>query len=1303
MSINPPPPGSGLPQITGISPSLEVQSITLETRDVQGEDNAEEENYSLVIKSSLQEGIGPRETARWYDREDYASYLRMRVVVSFDKNASRQMDYVQQRVNEYHSGLFRYSDGQSLRPSYPENIDFIRDLKNPAYGSALALEPFGPFDTTLTTQYVKENNNSIYYLKNNDQYENTAYKDVIIQDLPMNELMVTDEDGNIVRRRTAQVIVPSDLEAGDTRYYLEKVPLSPIAFTMGTQDFDYQRIDFSQISIYCFTYFDTNSWAADHNLPHADPEFNIDYGYITAATPLGSKYLFSHEPPTRSRPASIAPQLQQVLESPNLDIFQDVRLDRILRTSSIVTRLYETFHGFLSTSKIGKSFADTIKSSNFYSPLWITKDNGNPETPPPSANLGGLVGGSYGTTQPNSSQEQRYSEDSARYCFSFDKRSFLVENSKFPLLYMSPEIAHELFSGGRYINPGTEPGEVDERSGILDLKMVRRSFSFDTYAADNDLTTIIKGAPIKATSYYPEIEIETPTLNSQIDMPGLRSSDRVEFYEGRDGFSISTQTMGKYQYGAEFIIKDSSVLYIRRVAEHLRELESSMIEMSNIITQSVPLETVSPDLVQFGEGRIRQGEAPLPPRQGIISDGRGLYDAATRTRIVPLNNISYNSSTMHEESSTIIDQYVNILQNFGVTTSVELPQLKTQLMDLANDADPEGLLEVSKSINLLAFIFEDIAGKEIPFDPYGADLKEPVIERRGYCQRKLVLLQSKHYFDECFEFGKKYKVGYNYLLPNDGGSIANGLMRITPESYRSRASQEFFKYFDFYKDSEITPDARLSAPYDSLYGNSTLTYFSPLTIKTNGKDTIEQTLYRSEDSNMLKFDLNRYGELFADIIKIKYNTEYLTKPFYQLYDNSFSQTKNFKLFHSLEDDLNEHYCYIAEDQEMQSTFPLPSISNTIVNPTTKTDTSRPASMQGSPYGRQDLSAINLIVGGNTLLKTLRSATEITYNQGIITTTEDLQTPAILKGEINDLPPKEPSGLPIKLMFSILGEMELNPHEMGDSRNYLEDTFNSLVENARILGINPNNVESIIDNNLNSIPNQLKSMMVIASTKERKSLGSGFDAVRFMLEDRDDLQQTGRNVSAIFSGELWPPFSSVKDPMKTYAKFLAFWMNYKQLGVVEYLSSYGTLSYGDNIEQYWRRVISGEETEDITRPKPALPEWKKFTSGEFDSFSAKNNRLLCRIRSVMPQDIEPANLPKGQTSGGTTGIVLETKEVLELPVYNQYFILGPVENYNSLDIDLDNVGNPTSVNLDVAPTSTPAPSTSSTFGLVGPRY
>ena len=121
-----------------------------------------------------------------------------------------------------------------------------------------------------------------------------------------------------------------------------------------------------------------------------------------------------------------------------------------------------------------------------------------------------------------------------------------------------------------------------------------------------------------------------------------------------------------------------------------------------------------------------------------------------------------------------------------------------------------------------------------------------------------------------------------------------------------------------------------------------------------------------------------------------------------------------------------------------------------------------------------------------------------------------------------------------------------------------------------------------------------------------------------------------------SGLDQPAYATTIDPMKMYSKFMAFWLNYKELGSVECLSQFGTATedFGSNV---------------------AIDQWIPFSAAVLNQL-APNERLLCRVSPVTKAHYEKM-LPAGescdmylQTSYG------EAADVLSLPIYNQYFVI-----------------------------------------------
>jgi len=234
--------------------------------------------------------------------------------------------------------------------------------------------------------------------------------------------------------------------------------------------------------------------------------------------------------------------------------------------------------------------------------------------------------------------------------------------------------------------------------------------------------------------------------------------------------------------------------------------------------------------------------------------------------------------------------------------------------------------------------------------------------------------------------------------------------------------------------------------------------------------------------------------------------------------------------------------------------------------------------------------------------------------------------------------------PIKLMFAILGELELDKKIVpATETKYQQKRFNSLSEVATGLSITPDNSREALETLLQGLPNQIKSSMITAVATDRLEFGDGFDAVRPSLDEAEDpdLRTYYDKMSAVLSGDKFPPYKFVADPMKTYAKFLAFWLNYKQMAVIEYLSSFEVL---DSPQQ-------GQGFPTVRRPV-----WDTFTEDLY--FQNYEKDILCRVRSYGSVDLAPSDV---RAIGG-----IEKNNLLDLPVYNKYFILqgGSLEDMDA---------------------------------------
>ena len=120
-------------------------------------------------------------------------------------------------------------------------------------------------------------------------------------------------------------------------------------------------------------------------------------------------------------------------------------------------------------------------------------------------------------------------------------------------------------------------------------------------------------------------------------------------------------------------------------------------------------------------------------------------------------------------------------------------------------------------------------------------------------------------------------------------------------------------------------------------------------------------------------------------------------------------------------------------------------------------------------------------------------------------------------------------------------------------------------------------------------------------------------------------------------------------MKIYSKFLAFWMNYKQIGVIEYLAGFGDL----DVSSFSDRGIDVSLADASFTSKPLLPVWRKFTSDLYDNTTGQN--LLCRVRSLVESDVKITEESESKAKVNK-GVEVGYKDLFDLPIYNRYFML-----------------------------------------------
>jgi len=980
----------------------------------------------------------------------------------------------------------------------------------------------------------------------------------------------------------------------------------------------------------------------------------------------------------------------QTIDSPDRRILQDLRFMEDLAPRNIVYNFYDTVFNSLEGSSLDQQAFRGIHRDDSFSSLYLSRGLG----------------------------------DNARFLFHFDLVDYMAHRSHFPKLYRDVSTARDLIEEGRLHFRNVPINiELETQTKVMDMNVYRRQASFLAQSVSNDLPSLNNSKTLGPSEDYPEYVINAPRMlkwEEDIGLPvGPGPTIGIHTYEGSDFFAelysgdhsligdkLLPESVAKYQYGAEVVAIDGAPTYLRKCYEVLENSREIILGIYDMIVNSVPRTNNYPPMVK---------------------DGRGLYDYGTGKTKIELDRVVYNSNRSSYELNFIkyegpitvekilqdqICIYVELLEKFHIQFQNDTPnfietldgeQLERRFITVDADGNfvpnysdlkqslyeaistptlnPQVILEISKAVDLLSSALESVVSSYFnDLDSSNNTKSKSTLEQAGICQRKLILLRHRHYFDETFTYGIKNKYGYSYLLGSQFGGEEPGqsegkygLARITQGYYRNRIAQEFNKYFISGKgDLANISQVALSAPYVGP-GYS---YFTPHTIlrgsspidtdpKSRQTPAIVQPNYIT-NVQFAKYDVDMYGDLFADIIEYKYKMKYLDRVFYR-------GEKDFEGEHptytSVLNSLGlEHECgvqvfgkekeYLDEIEQLK-----PSLTKGL-RPTTQ------VSSELFTY-----SAQIAIEGG--LLADNPTATSILNTQ----TLNNLESILGAQGPDSPDPLPFPALPPLKLSFGILGELELDPTIAATaSPIYEQMSFNSMVRLRDNFGLNPTNVVNSIDSVLSSLPNQIKSMLVCATTPDPVQLAPNIEPRRVLLFDKDNSQED-QKVSYYEPGMPNDPvYSLTKDPMKVYAKMLTFWMNYKQLCVVEYLETFKNLD---------RSAPNNFKDGFISKSKVSMPEWRQFDETVMPR--VKSGGIICRIRTLTQEDVArtlpnfvtPSTSTPAQNTIDGIGVpqpapfepsdqieVVETQALFDLPVYNEYFILHPSEQTTPVVIQED---------------------------------
>jgi len=776
----------------------------------------------------------------------------------------------------------------------------------------------------------------------------------------------------------------------------------------------------------------------------------------------------------------------------------------------------------------------------------------------------------------------RDTEDNHRFVFAFDVQSYLAKNGLFPFVYKNDELARILIAGGESISPDTP-------SSVVSVEVFRKHF-------DKGPNEFFATTPVKDVK------------NVSISLPSDLDSIKISFFEGYDDFGTpddaNNQINGTYQYSAKCTVADNSPEMMRKLINTIYGLKRSTKLIYDYLV---------------GNKEV------FDTRTGLLSQ-----------------DIKSISANIDGENINVADRLLTTAQTYEVFLSALSPAgqdlelqryYENQFEINGGRISPQVIKDLENLLDLgIHFVFSKLE-KFYPQDPLGRqqDSQKNTFAHNASRSNRLNLSVVEHTFGETYEKGKTDGYGLDYIFGEQDQQ--DSLSNINLEQYEQRRVEEFKKYFSAGKGgSEIIPGGS--------YENPSYAYMTAKTIRTPGREIINQTKYASEDAAVVEYDYDRYGQLFADIVDLNHQIKDLGLFYPSLFRKTTAQNINNKIYSSVRTLLEEKFG-VSINEVVIPQFSSPQIikdgtRSTIYN-------LRDRENCGPNAG---LPLLQSVIGGeNTQDTTTQSYLD---SAGTKIKDEDSERS---KGAIDSEAQKQDrKERAIKLPFAILGELTLDKliHNLSTTE---KDVFNSLTALRQALNISKSDIEAAIEgSNVSQMPNQLKSMLVFSTTDGVSSLGAsdgsdGFDACRPRIRDADDDTSVGDLVSFFNNQEEIPPYPQTEDPMKIYAKFLAFWMNYRQVAVVEYLDGFSSLKPTDG-------------NTELTDQKLKLANWSKMNASTAQSLLDRGGSILCRARLMTTEDylelLSGANLSEQQRKSIIE--YFESKELLNLPTYNQYFYI-----------------------------------------------
>lgn len=608
----------------------------------------------------------------------------------------------------------------------------------------------------------------------------------------------------------------------------------------------------------------------------------------------------------------------------------------------------------------------------------------------------------------------------------------------------------------------------------------------------------------------------------------------------------------------------------------------------------------------------------------------GLFIRLEHSTSSIINSVSRNLQSSQVEG--ILANLSGLDFLLGLLSSSNL-ELEKYYMPRVIPGDAKKQLDTLSEINnIFSYIVKDMMDKlrkVAPDNPLGlsSTLGAKALAMGQNKMGQTLQQNSEYYFEEVVEISNNVGYGADYILAKN--KTKSGIESVTIEDYLSRRKEEFIKYFKPIVGSNTSP------PETGFFADASYSYMTPKTIRTPGRMLINQPSVKSE-RYAVSYDYDRYAQLFVDIMGLNFQSENgVTSPIVPAKppaqkDESFIYDTALSI---LATDLGIQIKDVAVAQFKTSKVVVGSPKSTVID-----------SKKANDCPVADTSKIiPAIIGGST---SVQLATTSLVNSIDLQVLAQDKTQLAGYTELQKARSAQKIGS-IKLPFAILGELTLSP-EMASG----DGGYDSLVRLNNFLNVASDQVNDVLQQPfVSSLPNQMKSMIAFAASDERETLGVGSDNTQFsanrpVIQDPEASTEPDQMISYYGKQEKIPPYPKTLDPMRSYSKFLAFWMNYKQIAVVEYLDGF-------------ENVLDKPELPNLsgTQRRLKLPIWRRLDATKGGELQTRSTKLLCRVRSMSSQDyVNLAGEEYSDKDKSELAEIFETKEILNLPSYNEYFYL-----------------------------------------------